>query len=91
MTSSFEYSDWLIDKVHRAHRYFSYVYGYKRRECSACNGSGYYDSHRSPKCGACSGTKVETHRGPKATPDAFEINCPHLFRLHKIISERSRR
>ncbi len=26
--------------------------------CSACGGSGYYDSKNSPKCGACNGLGV---------------------------------
>lgn len=29
------------------------------RKCMACNGSGVYDSHGSPPCGACDGTGFE--------------------------------
>ena len=29
---------------------------YKKVRCTACNGSGYYDSTNSPKCGCCNGT-----------------------------------
>ena len=25
------------------------------RQCAACSGSGYYDSHGSPPCGSCDG------------------------------------
>jgi DnaJ-class molecular chaperone len=28
-------------------------------KCVACNGSGKYDSHNSPTCGACNGTGIE--------------------------------
>ena len=28
----------------------------KDKTCTACGGSGYYDSHGSPLCGACDGT-----------------------------------
>lgn len=31
-----------------------------RKACTACNGSGYYDSDDSPKCGACNGTGIES-------------------------------
>lgn len=31
----------------------------KVKKCMACNGSGYYDSHGSPPCGACDGTGVK--------------------------------
>jgi len=29
------------------------------KKCSACNGSGYYDTTNSPKCSSCNGTGVE--------------------------------
>lgn len=31
----------------------------EKRKCMACNGSGHYDSHGSPPCGACDGTGWE--------------------------------
>lgn len=34
----------------------------KPKPCSACNGSGYYDTKGSPKCGACNGTGKEPHK-----------------------------
>ena len=33
-----------------------FVKGNKLVNCTACNGSGYYDNNGSPKCGACDGT-----------------------------------
>lgn len=30
--------------------------GRKMVVCCACNGSGYYDHHGSPRCGSCGGT-----------------------------------
>jgi hypothetical protein len=41
-----------------------YVYGWRQKDCTACSGSGRYDSHRSPKCGTCNGTGKEKYRGP---------------------------
>ena len=38
------------------------VKGWKKRDCSACNGSGHYDNTGSPKCGACNGTGKEKFR-----------------------------
>ena len=35
--------------------------GLKQRPCSACNGSGRYDSKGSPNCGACGGTGKERY------------------------------
>lgn len=48
-------------KADRTQRYFKYVYGWKQRPCSACNGSGRYDNTGSPKCGACDGTGREKY------------------------------
>lgn len=33
--------------------------GWKTRKCTACAGSGRYDNHGSPPCGACDGTGKE--------------------------------
>ena len=54
--------DFKQRKAERAKRYFEYEYGFKLRTCMACNGSGRYDSHRSPKCGACDGTGKERYK-----------------------------
>ena len=49
-------------KAERTKYYERYVYGWKLRDCSACSGSGYYDHHGSPKCGACNGTGKERYK-----------------------------
>jgi DnaJ-class molecular chaperone len=49
-------------KEERTKYYFQFEYGFKLRTCVACNGSGRYDSHRSPKCGACNGTGKERYK-----------------------------
>lgn len=41
-------------KEERRHRY-NELHGKKMVTCCACNGSGYYDSHGSPRCSACNG------------------------------------
>lgn len=49
-------------KAQRTQYYEQYVKGWKLRPCIACNGSGYYDNCRSPKCGACNGTGKERYK-----------------------------
>lgn len=39
-----------------------YIWGWKQRPCTACNGSGRYDHNGSPRCGACEGTGKETYK-----------------------------
>lgn len=53
-------------KKARAANYFRFEYGFKLRACSACNGSGYYDNHNSPKCSSCDGTGKERYKSDKA-------------------------
>ena len=53
-------------KAERTEYYNRFVFGWKQRKCTACNGSGYYDHNGSPYCGACDGTGRDTYRGPKA-------------------------
>ena len=56
-------------KRERWEAYFSDVYGWKQRPCTACNGSGRYDHNGSPKCKGCDdepGSGYELYRGPKA-------------------------
>jgi hypothetical protein len=36
----------------------------KIQKCVACNGSGIYDNHGSPKCGACDGLGYERGKIP---------------------------
>ena len=45
-------------KKRKAH-FETKVKGWKEQPCTACNGSGHYDSNGSPKCGACNGTGKE--------------------------------
>lgn len=47
---------YLVKKFERIISYYTYEFGYKKEECSACAGSGYYDHNGSPDCGACDGT-----------------------------------
>lgn len=49
-------------KKWRTDYYFRFVYGWKQRDCGACNGSGYYDNDGSPDCGACDGTGKERYQ-----------------------------
>lgn len=51
--------DYRERKAARRERYLKYEFGRKLQACTACNGSGYYDSGGSPKCGACDGTGKE--------------------------------
>lgn len=43
-------------KERRKKHFEENVKGWKERECSACNGTGYYDHHKSPFCSSCNGT-----------------------------------
>jgi hypothetical protein len=45
--------DYHERKQARKEYYEKYIKGWKLRPCMACNGSGYYDSHGSPKCQGC--------------------------------------
>jgi len=49
-------------KAERKAWYEQWVKGWKLRPCTACMGSGYYDDHGSPKCGACDGTGKERYK-----------------------------
>ena len=55
-------SDWKTRKAERTETYKKYVHKWKLRTCSACNGSGYYDSYKAPKCGACDGIGKERYK-----------------------------
>ncbi len=50
------------DKQHRKEYYEKYIFGWKERPCTACNGSGWYDSVKHPKCGACDGIGKEKYK-----------------------------
>lgn len=69
------------EKALRAEHFFRFVYGWKQRNCCACNGSGYYDNNGSPCCGSCEGTGREKYRGPKCTDDAMDTHAPGLVKI----------
>lgn len=48
-------------KKQRTEYYNKYVKGWRLQECTACNGSGYYDSDDSPECAGCDGTGKERY------------------------------
>ena len=49
-------------KRERKEYYDKYVFGWKERPCTACNGSGHYDHNGSPPCGSCDGTGKEKYK-----------------------------
>ncbi|MBD3251240.1 hypothetical protein GF380_02090 [Candidatus Uhrbacteria bacterium] len=49
-------ADWRKRKQARKKYFLKYVYGWRLRDCTTCNGSGYYDSTGSPPCGTRGGT-----------------------------------
>lgn len=55
-------SDYHQRKAWRKMMYDKYIAGWKRRICTACNGSGRYDHNGSPKCGCCNGTGRERYK-----------------------------
>lgn len=54
--------DFRTRKARRTAHYFTYIYRWRLRKCSACNGSGRYDTTGSPKCGACEGAGKERYK-----------------------------
>lgn len=48
-------SDYKKRKEERTLNYLRFEYKKKLKICYSCNGSGYYDSFNSPKCGSCGG------------------------------------
>jgi DnaJ-class molecular chaperone len=57
-----EISEYHKRKQTRKEFYLKYIHGNKLVPCTACNGSGHYDSFNSPKCGACNGTGKQPER-----------------------------
>ena len=51
---------WTERKKERTEHFFKYIYKNKLKTCTACNGSGYYDTMLRdgtiPQCGCCNGT-----------------------------------
>lgn len=78
---------WHRDKANRAAFYFAFVFGWKQRDCTACNGSGHYDSNDSPSCGGCDGSGKETFKGPKYLENAFMWHAPKLFEIWKSMKD----
>jgi len=62
-------------KRQRTEHFWLYTYGWKIRKCTACAGSGRYDSTGSPPCWACKGTGKEYYPGPKALWVQDQINA----------------
>ncbi|MFA5379382.1 MAG: hypothetical protein WC455_26735 [Dehalococcoidia bacterium] len=57
--------EYLKRKRLRCENFATNIKGWKMATCAACDGSGYYDSSNSPKCGACNGTgKVRIKPNP---------------------------
>lgn len=57
--------DFKERKQQRTDRYYKYEYKKKLKNCTACNGSGYYDNcinGRIPKCSSCNGTGKEREK-----------------------------
>lgn len=53
--------DYRLRKLERTRQYKENL-GFKRRRCTAYNGSGRYDVSGSPPCGCCNGTGRERFR-----------------------------
>jgi DnaJ-class molecular chaperone len=53
-------------KKERTEYYMRFVFGWKQRPCTACNGSGRYDHNNSPRCGGCNGTGKERYKDKRA-------------------------
>lgn len=56
---------YLKRKQERKAHYEQYVFGWRLRDCTACSGSGYYDSDGSPPCGSCQGSGKERYNHNK--------------------------
>jgi DnaJ-class molecular chaperone len=57
--------DFRERKAARTEYYFKYIYKWKLVTCTACNGSGYYDTTRhgrTPRCSSCEGTGKEREK-----------------------------
>jgi hypothetical protein len=67
-------------KKERTRAFFQRQYGRRSRTCAASDGTGRYDSHRSPKCDSCNGSGKERYDaafplflgGPNPTPVLVE-------------------
>ena len=55
-------SDFHERKRWRKEYYMRFVYRWKERPCTACNGSGYYDNDGSSPCEGCDGTGKERYK-----------------------------
>lgn len=47
--------EYLYRKAIRRYIYQNFIHGNVMEVCGACNGSGRYDHHHSPRCSSCNG------------------------------------
>lgn len=53
----------FVERKEERKVYFEkFIFGWKLRTCTACSGSGYYDTYPSKKCGWCSGSGKERYK-----------------------------
>lgn len=62
LLDNYEFGSYPHKKLWRTIHFYKYYYKNKLVTCTACNGSGCYDSTNSPKCGRCNGTGKERER-----------------------------
>lgn len=74
--------NWAERKKSRTERFEKYVKGWKLRRCTACSGSGYYDSNGSPPCGACDGTGKE-RVSPERYKEWIEYCAEHNIKVYR--------
>ena len=55
-------------KQERKKHFEDNVMFWKEVTCTACSGTGYYDSNKSPKCDSCNGTGKK-----KAPPEKLKV------------------
>lgn len=68
-------SPWALRKRQRTLDFYRWVYGWVLVPCTACSGSGRYDSNGSPPCGACDGAGRTRERGPKALTEQQAVDA----------------
>jgi hypothetical protein len=62
---------WYEDKLRRSIDFYR-TFCIQACTCAACSGSGVYDDHGSPACGACDGTG-RTRDTPRTPTEATEL------------------
>lgn len=81
-------SDYQTRKEQRRKAYGE-NHGRKLIPCTACSGSGFYDSHGSPKCGSCEGTGKE--REPLPRPPVQEPHWRDVLAQKNALTAARRR